>query len=214
MPMIRGLTFEQWIEHAFDRPEDEGGTDAPGAGYWGDLGEVKAAYLAETFENPDRHIARFSDRQLENALWSILSGGYAKNALAKEIPFDLRIRFVASTYGLFSKLFAARCPKLELGGGSPLYTVCYMFWEQFPIFADGGDAESERLFDESLTVMEKTLELDGLMCQYAALHGLGHAQSARPERVAESIDRYLARHPEPEFELRDYALDARAGAVQ
>lgn len=215
MPLIRNLTLEGWIEHAFDHPDsDRDWHTRRGSGHWADDSAVKAAYMAETFDNPDRHIARFSDRQLETALWFILTQGYFDEALEGGAPLENRIKLVRSTENLFRKLFAVRCHGVDFGGNKPLYRICYMFWEILPLANRSAEPDEGRLAEEKMTVMEGLLDCDEPMCQYSALHGLGHAQADLPERVGAAVDRYLARHPEPDFELRNYALAARKGGVQ
>lgn len=214
MPMNPGPSFERWIKHAFDHPEDDlNWWKAPKSEYWPGEPRLKAEYLAETFEHADRHIARFSDTQLESALWHIIGGNYAIDAVSAELPIDLRLRVIRSTYDLFQKLFAARCDEIDWPGNFPLYRVCYMFWEIFPLEDRASVPEDAPVCDEKIAVLERILGLDNPMCQYSALHGLGHAHSVIPERTTEIIDRYLARHLEPDFQLRSYALDARKGGV-
>ncbi len=212
--MNPGPSFERWIEHAFDHPEDDlRWWKAPKPEYWRGEPRLKAEFIAETFEHADRHLARFSDAQLESGLWHIIGGNYAIDAVGDDVPLELRLRVVRSTYALFLRLFAVRCPELIFGGGVPVYGICYMFWELFPLEDRPSDPADAPLCEEKLAVLERILGIDNAMCQYSALHGLGHAQSSVPERTAEIVDRYLARHPEPDFQLRSYALDAREGGV-
>lgn len=214
MPVIRGLSFERWIEHAFNHPDDDPKWHRrPGCEHWVGEPALKAERIAETFERADEHLARFSDRQLEAALWMIIGEGYAADALGGDVPLELRLRVIGSTYDLFRKLFAVRCRDLIFGGGLPVYGICYMFWELFPLENTSSDPEDAPLCEKKIAVLERILDLDNAMCQYSALHGLGHAQSDIPERTTEIIDRYLARHPEPDFPLRAYALGARKGCV-
>lgn len=214
MPMNPAPSFERWIEHAFDHPEsDLKWWQRPKAEYWRGEPALKAEYIAETFEHADEHLARFSDAQIESALWHIIGEDYAMNALGGDVPLERRLRVIGSTYDLFRKLFAVRCRDLIFGGGLPVYGICYMFWELFPLENTPSDPEDAPLCEKKIAVLERILDLDNAMCQYSALHGLGHAQSDIPERTAEIIDRYLARHPEPDFPLRAYALGARKGCV-
>lgn len=215
MPLIRNLTLEGWIQHAFDHPDDDPDWHTrPEEGYWDDDGAIKADHIAATFEHPDRYLARFSDQQVETALWFILTQGYMTDALAGSVPLDARIRLVRSTTELFRNLFSIRCHGVDFGGKMPVYRICYMFWEMMPLASKAQETDEARLAEEKMTVLERILEFDEPMCQYSALHGLGHAQSYQPERVAATIDRYLERHPAPDFELRKYALAARKGGVQ
>ncbi len=218
MPLIHGLNFEQWLAHIFDHPEDDRRwIDRMDTDLWSGEEDVKARYIAETFASPDVHLARFSDRQVANALEMIISPGgtdYLIDAYKSTVPLPLRLGLIRSTEGLFTKLFATRCSVFQADGHSPLHQTCYMFWDLYSLEFQTNDPARAPVAEEKMDLVERLLDMDGLMCQYSALHGLGHAQRHFPERVAAAIDRYLARHPAPDFELRDYALAARKGAVQ
>lgn len=214
MPVIRGPSLERWIEHAFDHPDDDPKWHRrPGCEHWVGEPALKAERIAETFERADEHLARFTDRQIEAGLWMIIGEGYAADALGEDVPLESRLRLLESTYALFLKLFAVRCPDLVFGGGVPVYGICYMFWELFPLEDRPSDPKDAPLCEKKIAVLERILEIDNAMCQYSALHGLGHAQGDLPVRAAEIIDRYLTRHPEPDLPLRSYALEARKGGV-
>lgn len=202
MPIIKGLTFERWIQHVFDHPEkDPHWYTDPGAEHWNGENAAKAEYIARTFEEAAACLSRFSDRQLDTGLHFIVGWNYAIDALAEDVPPAARARVVRSTVPLFESLFAARCVKLDWGGGYPLYRICLAFWELFP------PAESS----DKIDALERILSIDNAMCQYSALRGLGLGQPEAPERTAGIIDAYLQRHPEPDFPLRSWALNARKG---
>lgn len=215
MPMIKDFSFEQWLSHVFDHPEqDKDWHLRPGRMYWRDAHALKAAYIAETFENADRHLARFSDGQLENALWFLLTGDYLGDATGADVPLDASRRVIRSTADLFRKLFAVRCTDVDLQGARPLYCACYMFWEMFPVEDARRTPVEAALLSEKLAVLRGLLAIPNVMCQYSALHGLGHVARREPAPVAELIDEFLGAHPEPDFVLRTYALAARRGGVE
>lgn len=208
-------SFELWIDQLFDLPVDDlKRHETLGSDYWLDQGALKAEYIAATFENADEHLSRFNDAQLEAGLWFVVSGDYMADALGPGVPFDLRLRLLRSTGDLFRRLFAVRCRELDMGGSLPLYRVCYMFWEIFPLRNAPKRPADAPLSAEKIGVLERILEIENLMCQYSALHGLGHAQRAFPERIAAIIDRWLAGHAESDPRLRNYASYARNGEVQ
>lgn len=213
MPIIKGLSFDQWLAHAFDHPDDW--ERQPGSGFWGDDHLLKAEHITETFKNADRHLARFSDKQLERSLWFVISEDYVRDALSETVPLERRLGLIRSTVDLARKFFAARCADgVDFGGTRPLYCVCYMFWEIFPVSDTPQTPEEAPLVEAKLASIEEILSIDSAMCQYSALHGLGHVQRHSPKRVAETIDRYLELHPDPAFVLKKYALNARKGCVQ
>lgn len=215
MSLNENPSFDLWIDHVFNLPNDDlKRHETPGSDYWLDQGALKAEHIAETFENADEHLSRFSNPQLEAGLWFVVGGDYMVDALRADVPLELRLRLVRSTLDLFRKMFAVRLCKLDFGGDFPLYRVCYMFWEIFPLRNAAAKPEDAPLREEKIVVLERILELDNPMCQYSALHGLGHAHRAFPERTAGIIDRWVTRHTEADARLREYAQDARKGAVQ
>ncbi|MBI2386304.1 MAG: hypothetical protein HYV14_09855 [Elusimicrobia bacterium] len=215
MSVIQSPSFERWLEHAFDHPEnDPKWHRRPDSEYWSGEPSLKAEYIARTFERGDEHLARFSDQQIEAGFWMIIGRGYVGAALGDEVPAEQRLRLVRSTYALFSRLFAARCRRLELGGDSPLYRICYMFWEIFPLENKPEHARDAALCEEKISAIERILGIDNPMCQYSALHGLGHAQLEVPERSAAIIDSWLVKHEKADPRLREYAQAARTGDVQ
>lgn len=215
MSVIQSLSFERWLEHAFAHPEDDPRWHRrPDSEYWSGEPVLKAEHIARTFDRADENLARFSDQQIEAGLWMIIGRGYVGAALGDEVPADLRLRLVRSTYDLFLRLFAVRCGRLELGGEPPLYRICYMFWEIFPLENKPENPRDAALCEEKISALERILEIDNPMCQYSALHGLGHAQFELPERSAEIIDSWLVKHGTADPRLREYAQDARTGDVQ
>jgi hypothetical protein len=126
---------------------------------------------------------------------------------------------------------------------APLNSSCYMWWDLFPTWggaggqayereegwgtsrqarrrsarggADRPDADSAvQTVDEAvLTVLSRTLRIESEPCREGALHGLGHWHRSYPERVAGTIDAWLAGSPRISPELRRYANSARAGCV-
>lgn len=215
MSLIQNPSFEHWLDHAFNHPMDDlRRYQRMDFDHW--LGEplLKAKFITETFENANIHLARFSDAQLESAIWFVLNGDYTTNALGPAVPIELRLRLLRSTIALFQQLFFVRLTKLDFGGNLPLYRACYMFWEIFPLRNTPKNPEDAPLSAEKITVLERILDLENPMCQYAALHGLGHAQSDLPDRVIAILDAWLERHKTVDSRLREYAMDARKGDVQ
>lgn len=99
---------------------------------------------------------------------------------------------------------------LDEVGDSALDRVCYMWWDIFPfaIGMNGLTALDRALLD----VMKQQLTIDHDAVRESALHGLGHIVSPR-ESAVQIIDAFLDSHPRIRPELRQYALDARAGGI-
>jgi hypothetical protein len=87
-----------------------------------------------------------------------------------------------------------------------------MWWDIIPIGPDPDDTSCSSLDSAVLDVLTRTLALDSIACQEAALHGLGHWHFAYPEETKSIIDTYLA-EARPEGPLLEYARQARAGHV-
>jgi hypothetical protein len=80
-----------------------------------------------------------------------------------------------------------------------------VFWDIAPVGSLGDD--------KVLDVLEDTLTLDSTACDWAALHGLGHAYYAAPDAAQDIVDGWLRRRRGLSQALRDYAGQARVGAV-
>jgi hypothetical protein len=206
-----------WVARVFDHPgEGPEWYRDPNA----DLAEPEAAssirFLTALLREPARYLARYTDSQLARGLWYLIDNAcstYALTLLECDVDIRARLRCIAAIPTLFADVFAKRCaPQLsngDTGGANPLNTTCYMWWDIFPSWGS-----PRRDVDESLlSAMAAVVNLESLACQESGLHGLGHWQSAYPERVCEIIDRFLGRGSPPD-ELRRYAISARQGCVQ
>jgi hypothetical protein len=65
----------------------------------------------------------------------------------------------------------------------------------------------------TLSVMSEMLELPSELCQFSALHGLGHWHAQHPEQVEQIVDAFLARHRDLGPHVIEYASRARLGSV-
>ena len=65
----------------------------------------------------------------------------------------------------------------------------------------------------TLTVMSKVIELPSELCQFSALHGLGHWHAEHPDQVEQIVDAFLARHKDLSPHVIEYASKARLGDV-
>jgi len=66
----------------------------------------------------------------------------------------------------------------------------------------------------TLSVMSEILDLPSELCQFSALHGLGHWHAHHPEQVEQIVDAFLMRHKDLRPHLIEYASRARLGSVQ
>ncbi len=65
----------------------------------------------------------------------------------------------------------------------------------------------------TLSVMSQILDLPSEVCQFSALHGLGHWHAHHPERVEQIVDAFLKTHKDLRPHLIEYASRARLGNV-
>jgi hypothetical protein len=65
----------------------------------------------------------------------------------------------------------------------------------------------------TLSVMSEVLDLPSELCQFSALHGLGHWHAHHPEQVEQIVDAFLTRHKDLRPHLIEYASRARLGSV-
>lgn len=81
-----------------------------------------------------------------------------------------------------------------------------------PLKVIENEEDNSKIEAACLDAMERTLAIDHLSCQEAALHGLGHWQLYYADRVVPMIDRYLASDV-AKPELAQYAQNARRGEI-
>lgn len=217
------LSFSEWVAYVFDHtvtsPE---WYFEPGRDYWQEEPHAAVEFMTRLFEDPLRYAADYSDAQLNQGFWFLVSNGCSNHMFAlmdAGVPWDARRRCIRSMTPLFEKLFAQRCTR-HLShfhepepGVSPLNLTCYMWWDLAPICGHPDD-RSQADFDlECLKVMRSTLAIPRDACRESALHGLGHWQTAYPDPVIETIDRFLTQTPALREDLRLYAQAARKGCI-
>ncbi|HEX2136229.1 MAG TPA: hypothetical protein VHG30_10045 [Microvirga sp.] len=222
--MVQELThlpFEEWVAFVFDHPtqgpEWYWDLDAP---YWNGPAALTTEYLIRLFEDPGHASSRFSDAQLNQGLWYLISPGLGEHMFCLDDPtvaIEMRVRCVRSCESLFRKLLLPRCsPHLshrDWVGAAPLNAVCYMWWDIMPVHGGPEPEDRRALHAAALETMAAILRLDSLACQESALHGLGHWRSRFAEQVEGLIDAFIEAHPDAPRELLTYARAARCGCV-
>jgi hypothetical protein len=246
MRQLPDLSFEAWIAYVFDHPiTDQMWHMDSDRDYWDELRQpsTTVSYLTRALEDAAAVLAPFSDAQLEQGLWFLVSTGYSSHMLAllePSVPRMDRERGILSMFHLFEQLFLPRCVRDHLShldrdgrtASNPLNTVCYMWWDILPIGGSPATPALAGAYDACLQVMQQTLTLESDACRESALHGLGHWHAEYPQRVETMIDSFLQAYeprrkrgkrrggpvtaaPVPLLrpELRAYALSARQGCV-
>lgn len=89
-----------------------------------------------------------------------------------------------------------------------------MWWDILPFFGQPEKPEHAKLDHEILSVMERTLNINHVVCQESSLHGLGHWAAAYPVDVSRIVDDFLSRNRSLRSELKQYAIVAKPGKVQ
>jgi hypothetical protein len=214
-------TFADWLRQVFDHPVKEP------EWYWdidADSSEPSppecVSYLTRLFEEPESALAPYSDGQIGQGLWYLVSNTGSNHMFSlvdPDVSWPQLRQGIRSIAVLFDRLFAKRCSEclshLDEPGGRPLNPVCYMWWDLFPTFGTPENPSCELLDAELLGVMKLVLGFDSIACQESALHGLGHWQLTYPEVVQQAIDEFLATKEGRRRELLEYAERARVGDV-
>ncbi len=218
---LTSLSFGEFVRFVFDHsvggPQWYFDLDAP---FWAGPGAVTIEYVTRLFEEPEAALASFSDAQIGQGLWFLLSNGCIDCMMAlydETVPGAERVRCVESFTNVFRCVFAARCTPhlshLDEPGTGAINASCYMWWDILPL-AGAPQNPTQRAIDRAaLDVMANVVMLDAIACQESALHGLGHWQHQYPREVEGIVDRFVAAHPQARAELLTYAKSARCGCV-
>lgn len=217
------LTFEQWLTHVFDHPAATSGQEwywDLDADLWNGPHEDTVQFLTQAFENSSVVFQPYSDAQLNQGLWFIVSNACSNHMFAlldPDVPWPAQQRCLRSFHNLFEECFAKRCTPhlshLDEHGASPLNLVCYMWWDIIPFYGHPDDQAWTEMDNEILGIFESTLQLDSIACQESALHGLGHWHHHYPKRIEAIIDTFVENHTGMREELRRYAMNAYCGCV-
>jgi hypothetical protein len=213
-------SLSDWIVHVFDHPVTKPawywGENAP---QWEDSPEHDATFIAEAFERSGKFLAPFSDEQLDQGFWYIVSNDgseFMYSLVEPSVPARLRLRALRSFVPLFEQVMAARCSPhlshLDERGANPLNRACYMWWDILPIHGRPDLPDRAEFDAEVLAVLRRLLAIPHDACRESALHGLGHWSIYYPA-VAGIIDAFLSRSPNLRPELVAYAKSAKSGVL-
>ncbi len=216
------LTFEEWILFTFDH-EAEGPVwyHASDDDIWDGPSAATIAYLTRLFNDPVPALEGYSDGQLGQGFWYLVSNGggdYLRPLLDPTVPLPTRLVCLDAIPTLFEKLFLPRCSPhlshLDEPGTNPINSPIYMWWDIAPLGAPTQDPEAATINHKILDVMDHILTLPSDPCRESSLHGLGHWASTYPDRTADIIDRFLHhRATTLRPELLTYANAARSACI-
>ena len=220
---LTDLTFEEWLAFAFDHPVEEHRNAwywDPDASYWAGPPAQTIEFLTEAFERSAEVLLPYSDAQLKQGLWFLVSNSCSDHMLAlhkAEVPWPARERCIRSMQVLYEACFARRCSPhlshLDEPGANPLNAVCYMWWDIIPLYGQPENPAQHEMDKTVLEVMEFALQLDSIACRESALHGLGHWKYAYPRQVAKIIDNFSMQGWTLREELKTYMTNAYSGHV-
>jgi hypothetical protein len=213
-------SLPHWIAHVFDHPVTDPALhwslDAP---EWEDTPEHVASLIADTFEQSGTLLTPFSDAQLEQAFWFLVSGtsDFMFALVDESVPLATRLRALHSFIPLFQQVMAVRCSPhlshLDEPGANPLNGSCYMWWDILPIHGKPEEPQRAEFDAEVLRVLPQILSIEHDACRESALHGISEWQLYYPS-VADIVDDFLSRTPNLRPELISYARRAKIGMVQ
>ena len=221
MTMSHPVGLAEWVAYVFDRevsdPAWHFDLNAPLL----EISPTRAAELiSETFEHAGELLRPFSDAQLNQAFWFLVSSGNSDYMFClsdTSVPWALRRRALRSFIPLFQQVMATRCSSTlshrDESSDSALNSACYMWWDILPLNPTAGAEPDNAAFtDEVFAVLDELLQIPHDACRESALHGLGHWIMFNP-KGASIIDVFLARRPGPRPELIAYARQARTGCI-
>lgn len=212
------LSVTDWIAHVFDHPvADPSWHWSPDAPAWEGSSEETVTFIADTFERSGELLARFSDAQLNQGFWYLVSCSDLMFALVEPaVPLPRRLRALRSFVPLFEQVMAVRCSPhlshLDEQPANPLNGACYMWWDILPIHGRPGDTERAEFDAEVLRVLPQFLSIPHDACRESALHGVSEWQHYYPS-VERVVDEFLERNPALRPELVSYAQRAKVGSV-
>ncbi|MCG6534354.1 MAG: hypothetical protein L7F78_06605 [Syntrophales bacterium LBB04] len=140
--VLTNLTFEEWFRYLFDHPVIDP------RWYWdADRDSVElepqrvVAYFTQLFEGAGELLAPYPDAQAEQGLWFLIgectSPLYALTDAA--VLLKERLCCIRAIATVFEQCFVPRCTPhlgyLSESGAGALNSVCYMWWDIFPVGA-------------------------------------------------------------------------------
>lgn len=213
-------SLAEWIGYVFDHPVTDPAwhwvADAP---EWEGPPALVATHIAETFGDSGRLLSRFSDEQLNQAFWFLVSNTCSEFMYAlvdPGVPSLSRLRALRSFVPLFEQVMATRCSShlshLDEPGANPLNSACYMWWDILPIHGHPEESARAEFDAEVLVVLRRLLAIPHDACRESALHGIGEWCHYYPQ-VSRIVEDFLASTPNLRPELVSYAQRAKVGDV-
>ena len=214
-------SLPNWIAHVFDHPvADPAWHWSLDSATWDGSSQDTVTFIADTFERSGDLLSRFTDAQLNQGFWYLLSAGCSEFMFAlvePAVPLASRLRGLRSFVPLFEQVMAVRCSPhlshLDEQPANPLNGACYMWWDILPIHGKPEEPDRTEFDAEVLRVLPRLLSIPHDACRESALHGVSEWQLYYPGAEA-IVDEWLARTPDLRPQLASYAQRAKVGMVQ
>jgi hypothetical protein len=221
--MKKTPSLPDWIIHVFDHPVNPANEQVwywlPDAPEWKYNAEQDVEFIAEVFEHSGELVKPFSDAQLGQGFWYLVSNScsdFMYSLVDQKVGLTLRLRALRSFVPLFEQVMAVRCSPhlshLDEQGANPLNGACYMWWDILPIHGSPELPERAEFDAEVLVVLQRLLAIQHDACRESALHGISEWATYYPD-VANIVDEFLSRTPNLRPELVTYAQSAKVGGV-
>lgn len=244
MAEIKKLTFEGWIKYVFETDWLDGtprtgttksfiaelesvgcqitnGEDTDSIVWLADRHpRLSLELTSRLFEDVANIATPYDNLQLKNGLWQLVSEITSPLYVLRDgtIEWTIREKCIQAIYTVCNDLFAKRCDAYLSSKtreeNNPLNTICYMWWDTFPIYGQPENPESAALDNAILVLFEKILTIKAVATQESTLHGLGHWQPYYPLQVKRIVTAFLDQSASLQPGLREYAERAIVGAVQ
>ena len=219
--VITELPYDNWVRYIFDHPVEDP------QWYWRlDVDEVELEkdvlvdYTCRLFSDSREMLAEFTDAQINQGLWYLIGESTSDLYVlgGSDVSLEDRLKCIDAIPKLFAATLAERCENflsnIDETGCGPLNSVCYMWWDIFPLCGVPSDKLRCQVDEQCLAAMDRVLASPSIACQESALHGLGHWHFYYPDKCEKIIDAYVSGNTNMRDELRRYATAARAGQVQ
>ncbi|GAB4571566.1 MAG: hypothetical protein Kow0077_08570 [Anaerolineae bacterium] len=215
------LSFEGWVRHIFDHPsQGQPWYFDLDADWWDETARPDRTldYLTRLLEAPRDLLAPYTDSQINDGLWYLLSNSQHMDVLMNpHLPLEGRLRCLRGIETFYAQVFYSRCMEvlghIDEPGAGPLNSACYMWWDLISLLPAPADRVREPLDRAVLDVLAAILQIDHVACQESALHGLGHWHFGYPAAVQTIIEDFLRDAPHLTPGLRAYAEQAACGCV-
>jgi hypothetical protein len=226
-----GLSFEEWVNYAFDHPVPQKDSEA---WYWQletddwspyEDPRTTVCYLTQLFDAAPRMLQPFSDAQIAQGLMFLINNSLSDHMfplMDPSVPWPERRGCIRSMYVVFEQVFAPRCSPLLLHvltehepTINPLNGVCYMWWDVCPLRGNPGPSASEHLVLDTEEVVDKGPTVDPFAAELedeileVLRQTLGLDSIACQEGALHGLGHRAYRHPERIRAIVDEFLSRR-----